>query len=114
MCNTEQAIAILGETYRACNRVFEKKICDAYLYGSYARGDFHEDSDVDIFLTVDVPREELSPYYDAVSGVCNDLSLKYDVLISPAVEPVKQFRRYQEVLPYYQNVVSEGIRYAAG
>ena len=45
MCDTGQAVAILGEVCRACNKAFEKKICDAWLYGSYARGDYNADSD---------------------------------------------------------------------
>ena len=35
-----------------CNVVFEKEICEAYLYGSYARGDFHDESDIDILIIV--------------------------------------------------------------
>ena len=112
MCDTGQAVAILGEVCRACNAVFEKKISDAYLYGSYARGDYNEESDVDILLTVDVEPEELPPYRKAVCHVCNDLGLKHDVLLSPAVEPLGQFRKFQNALPYYQNVLKEGIRYA--
>ena len=98
--------------YHACNAVFEKKISDAYLYGSYARGDYHEDSDVDILLTVDVEPEELPSYRKAVCHVCSDLGLKHDVLVSPSVEPLRPFRRFQNALPYYQNVIREGIRYA--
>ena len=112
VCSTEQAVQILGEVCRACNQVFERKISDAWLYGSYARGDFNEDSDVDILLTVDVEPEELPSYRKAVCHVCSDLGLKHGILVSPAIEPLCQFRRFQNVLPYYQNVVKEGIRYA--
>ena len=112
MCDTGQAVAILGEVYHACNAVFEKKISDAYLYGSYARGDYHEDSDVDILLTVDVEPEELPSYRKALSHVRGQLSLKHDVLVSVNVEALRRFRRYGNTLPYYQNVIHEGIRYA--
>lgn len=33
---------------------------------------------------------------------------------SAVIEPLSRFRRYADVLPYYRNVVREGIRYAAG
>ena len=112
VCDTKQAVAILGEVCRACNAVFEKKISDAWLYGSYARGDYDEESDVDILLTVDVEPEELPTYRRAVCHVCSNLGLKHDVLLSPAIEPLQQFQRFQNVLPYYQNVIREGIRYA--
>ena len=112
MCSTEEAVKILSEVYRTCNQVFDRKISDAWLYGSYARGDYDEDSDVDILLTVDVEPEELPRYRKAVCHICSDLGLKHDVLLSPAVEPLQQFRKFRDALPYYQNVLKEGIRYA--
>ena len=47
-----------------------------------------------------------------VAEVSSDLSLEHDVTVSIAVKPAEQFERYREVLPFYQNVVNEGIRYA--
>ena len=111
MCSTEQAVEILGEVCRTCNRVFEKKISDAWLYESYARGDYDKDSDVDILLTVDVETEELPPYRRALSHVRGQLSLKHDVLVSVNVEPEGRFRKNRNAMPYYQNVVQEIIRY---
>jgi len=113
VCDTKQAVLILRELYQACNAVFDKGICDAYLYGSYARGDFHEESDVDILVTVDVSPEELYPYRKQICDICNTLSLKYDILVSATVKSASQFQQYAEVLPFYSNVVKEGIRYAA-
>ena len=40
------------------------------------------------------------------------LSLEHDITVSVTVKPLEQFRRYQTALPYYRNVVREGIRYA--
>ena len=114
MCEQREAIGILDQVCDACNSAFASKIHDAYLYGSYARGDYHEDSDIDIFLTVDVAPEELRPYREAAAKVCSELGLEHDIMISAAVEPLSRFRRYADVLPYYRNVIKEGIRHAAG
>ena len=110
MCSQNQAISILGEVYESCNRSFEKSISDAYLYGSYARGDYHEDSDIDILLTVDADASELPTYRKTLARICSDLSLKHDIMISVTVKPLDEFRRHAEV-PYYRNVLNEGIRY---
>ena len=113
MCNRTQAIQILGEVCRACDPVFGDLLKDAYLYGSYARGDYHEESDIDILLTVDLEQPELSKYRNTIAGITSDLSLKHDITVSVTVKPLAQFRKYAHVLPFYKNVVGEGIRYDA-
>ena len=50
MCTQNEAVVILREVYEGCQKIFGD-IKDAYLYGSYARGDYHEESDVDILST---------------------------------------------------------------
>ena len=94
----------MGEVCRV-----EKKISDAYFYGSYAKGDYNEKSDVDIPLTADVESEDLSPYRKALSHVRGQLSLRHDALISVNAEPLRRFRRYANALPYCRNVIREGF-----
>ena len=113
MCNQSQAIVILGEVYAACNPVFGNAIKDAYLYGSYARGDYHAESDIDILLTVDLEQEAISRLRNSIGLITSYLSLKHDVTVSVTVKPFAQFRQYADVLPYYKNVLGEGIRYAS-
>lgn len=113
MCNQSQAIAILGEVYASCNPIFGNAIMDAYLYGSYARGDYHAESDIDILLTVDLEAETISKLRKRLAIVISELSLKHDITVSVTVKPLAQFKRYADVLPYYKNVLREGIRYAS-
>ena len=111
MCTQNEAVVILHEVYAACKAVFGE-IREAYLYGSYARGDYHDESDVDILLTVDMTQDEISDYTMDVAHISSELSLKHDITVSIAVKPSEQFERFKMMLPYYHNVVSEGIRYA--
>ncbi len=113
MCNQSQAIAILGEVYAFCNPIFGNVIRDAYLYGSYARGDYHSESDIDILLTVDLEADAISTLRNSIAIVTSELSLKHDITVSVAVKPYAQFIRYLEVLPYYKNILEEGIRYVS-
>lgn len=48
------AIHIMNETYQRCQDIFPGGIQDAYIYGSYARGDFDSESDVDILIIADL------------------------------------------------------------
>ena len=43
----------------------------------------------------------------------SDLSLEHDITVSISVKPAEQFERLMNVLPFYQNVVREGIKYAS-
>lgn len=113
MCDQNQAIVILGDVYGACNPVLDNTIVDAYLYGSYARGDYHEESDIDILLTVNMDPSEIGKFRNRVGSITSDLSLKYDVTVSVTIKPYAQFKEYADVLPFYKNVLGEGIRYAS-
>ena len=113
MLNGDFARSVMDEVYLACDAAFPKPIQQAYLFGSYARGDYHAESDIDILLTVDEDGS-LYEYRRAAAEICSELSLKYDVMVSVTVKPDAQFRRYADVLPFYRNVREEGIRCAAG
>ena len=71
-------------------------IHDAILYGSYARGDFTAESDIDILLTADLTQEQIASQRRAVSGVASTLSLDHDITVSVHVVPLAQFRRYAD------------------
>lgn len=66
MCSRDQAILILGEVYSACNPIFGYAIKDTYLYGSYARGDYHEESDIDILLAVDMDQSAIAVHRNSI------------------------------------------------
>ena len=113
MCNQSQAIAILGEVYAVCNPIFGNTITDAYLYGSYARGDYHAESDIDILLTVDLASDAISKLRNTLAHAVSELSLEHDITVSVTVKPLSQFKQYANILPYYMNILREGIRYAS-
>ena len=54
----------------------------------------------------------LSDYTMDIAHVSSELSLKHDITVSIAVKPYAQFERFKMMLPYYRNVINEGIRYA--
>lgn len=111
MCNKSNALAILREAFITCNNVFLNRVSEAYLYGSFARGDYHEYSDVDILIIVDMDDEELYRYRSSLASINSELSLKHDVTVSITVKSQEHFRKYATVLPYYVSILKEGVRY---
>ena len=106
-----KAICILKEVYELCAKTLYGKVNEAYLYGSYAREDFTDQSDVDILLTASLTRTEISNLRQEIAVISSDLSLKYDVTISITVKSHDEFLQHKEILPFYQNVIKDGIKF---
>ena len=109
MCNQSQAIAILGEGYTLCNPIFGNAISDAYLYGSYAREDYHAESDIDIMILLDCPKEKMKEYRDLFLDESSRIGLEYDVLVAVLLRDKEDFADKISYYPFYQNVEREGV-----
>ncbi len=80
------------------------------LYGSYARGDYREDSDIDIMILVEnMDTEEIRRMSKKLSDLDFDYHRDYDVLIMPIVMDINHFNRWVRAHPFYNNVSREGI-----
>ena len=108
MCDRKEAIDILKKVYDQCVEVLP--IADAYLYGSYARGDFDSESDVDIMLISALSPDEIWPHRRRISRIANALSTDHGVSVSVCVRSREQFQ--PQSMPYYRNVMNDGIRYS--
>lgn len=83
---------------------------EVILYGSYARGDSDDDSDMDVVAIVDYPRNELMQTFARLGKVASELSLSYGLTVSPTAIPFDDYRKYYATLPYYRNIQKEGVR----
>ena len=57
---------ILSQYIAQLQKIYGSHLKSVILYGSYARGDYTEDSDVDIMILVDLPDEKLDSYSDTL------------------------------------------------
>jgi predicted nucleotidyltransferase len=105
---------ITGKVVDAAKSVLGGKLDKVILYGSYARGDCDDESDIDIFVLADISREDALRTTFAISDASGDLSLEYDTLVSIHVTACALFYEYIDVLPFYMNVLKDGVElYAA-
>ena len=78
------------------------------LYGSYARGDYDEQSDIDLLILLD---KEKITHDDRVriSYPLYDIQFDLGVLISPVVYSKQLWGNKHMITPFYENVSKEGV-----
>ena len=109
MCDKNLLNSLLQQLTDYSKEVFGDKLKKVILYGSYARGDYDEESDIDVMIMVDLPPEELSNYRRKITYFCADLNVDNSVLISPKLQSLPLFEQWKVALPFYQNVAKEGV-----
>ena len=109
MCSLSVLGIITNEVIKAAGESLGDKLDKIILYGSYARKDYDADSDIDIMILADIPREECWKERLKISNLTGWLDLKYDVLISLHVTDCTTFYKFLRVEPFYQNVLRDGV-----
>ena len=110
MCTETQLNRITRAMVDCYRGVYGVDVVEIVLFGSYARGNYTEDSDIDIVALVHGPREVLQAKLKKVWDVSAELGLENDIIVSPTVVPYDEFVKYKQSLPYYRNIAEEGKR----
>jgi predicted nucleotidyltransferase len=97
---------LLAELKTGLKKLYGERLTRLYLYGSYARGDFREGSDLDVMIVLD----NYKSYWDELvrsAELASDLSLEYDVTVSRMIMTEEQWKKGD--LPVLVNVRAEGV-----
>lgn len=79
------------------------------LYGSCARGDYTEDSDIDIAILVHCSsRIEAQAYNSVLADVATQLAMKYFAVVNFICIPYDEFLSKSEWYAYFKNIRAEG------
>lgn len=107
MCDKDKLKIILDETVKSILSVSDD-VEKIILFGSQARGDSEPGSDIDIFVVVDTPKEQLSAVKREMRNLTSDISLEYDEVISLIVVTKQEYETMGNTL-FYQNVAKDGM-----
>lgn len=108
MCTESQLKRIIKAMVESYRSVYGSDIVEIVLYGSYARGDYDKDSDMDIVAVVHGSRSILQEKLKEVWDASAEIGLENDIVVSPTVIPYDEFVEYKQTLPYYRNIAEEG------
>ena len=104
-----RVIAISQKVVQAAKDTLGDKLDKVILYGSYARGDYDHESDIDFFILADVPQDEACGQRKPIRDRLAYIDLEFDLLVSCKVTGKELFEQYVDVLPYYANISKEGV-----
>lgn len=103
-------LSLLLEKYReSIVQILGSRLNRIILYGSYARGDFKQDSDMDIMILADILPEEISGYADRVYDITYDFELQYGMEINPSIQSLQIYEKWKSVYPFFMNIEKDGV-----
>ena len=86
------------------SKIYGEHLKTVILYGSYARGDYTENSDIDIMVLLDLSDIDIKKYRHELSGMTYDFNMDYDLDIKPIVKNKEHFNKWVDVYPFYTNI----------
>lgn len=98
---------IINQINSQLKKKFKEKLDKIILFGSYARGDYDNESDIDILVLVE--DVELKKYNDEIVDFEVDLTIKYGILPSIILRNTNYFNENKEVIPFFRSVEKEGV-----
>jgi uncharacterized protein len=97
---------ILKEVKDRLAVLYGERLKGIYLFGSYARNEPDEESDVDVLIVLD-QMENYSDEINFTSELISELSLKYGISVSRVFTSETQWRENQTM--FYLNVREEAV-----
>ena len=113
MYSLREAVQIVEELQEAVSAMFPHGQMETILFGSYARGNADEGSDIDVLFLVNASRKTIMERNWELGELAAELLMKYGVLVSPILKNREYFYSNAEVLPFFRNVDREGVRVSA-
>lgn len=108
--NTETIEKVKIEAAEMVKALIGSDLIEIILYGSCARGDYTDDSDMDIALLVKCNRLEAKKYDNALAGISTELAMKYFAIVNFVSLPYDEFVEKRAWYRYFKNIDIEGER----
>lgn len=109
MCTRSELQMVLNEVKNASQQLYGDKLNRIILYGSYARGDNTEESDIDIMVVLNCDADEVRELRSVTAEMASDISLEREVFLSVLLRDKKHFEDNLDFLPFYKNIEKEGV-----
>lgn len=112
MANIPESVNnIINEFIKGVNDILGDRVKKIILYGSYARGDYNENSDIDIMVLTNLTDDEIIKYRDEIWNFAYDIECEYNFTIhlSPILRNIDKYNTRISFMPFYKNVQKDGV-----
>ena len=110
---------LLDQYTEILQKIYGKHLKKVILYGSYARGDYRDDSDIDIMILLDLSDMDIKQYRHELSGETFDFNMDHDLDIKPIAKSqhgsdTRESISLSEIISCTDSEVSAAIAGTAG
>jgi uncharacterized protein len=98
--------SLLEKLKSGLKQMYGEQFKEAYLFGSYARGDYNPDSDIDILIVLS-DFEKYGAELNRTSELIGSLSLEFGTTISVIFTRQREWQ--MDKLPLLLNIHAEGV-----
>ncbi len=100
---------VIFQFTRQLRQILGTKLSKVIVYGSYARGDYNSDSDVDIMILVKLSENEIKKIENDIYDFAFEIEMNTGIDISPIIKNESQYEYWIDTLPFYKNVQEDGV-----
>lgn len=98
---------VANEYKTSLQKLYGDELVELILFGSYARGDYREESDLDFAVVLRNPNTRSAAEIAKTSAIGSRLSLKYGLMLSTL--PTSLHKKETSMQGVYQEIRKEGI-----
>jgi predicted nucleotidyltransferase len=109
MCSQTTLNQITTRVVQVAKESLGGRLDKVILYGSYARGDNVDESDIDIMILANIPLENRGLERTKIRDMLNYIDLECDVVLSINVTDSDTFNKFLPIEPFYKRVLSDGV-----
>ena len=92
----------MDDIFKGVKNIMGDDAVHVILYGSYARGDYNEESDVDIAILTKSNRLDVKRYDYPLSDIAYEMMNKYEMLVSFACIPFDEYEDKKGWYPFFK------------
>ena len=109
MCSQIEVRTIIAQLRESLTSIFPHEQFDVILFGSYARNEADDDSDIDVMFLVDSSRQIIQEKHWQIGEAAAEVLMDHGIIVSPIVENRAYYQENANILPFFKNVQHEGV-----